>query len=139
MQTQKIEMEDLIRKYCKAWNNLNVGEIADEFHDDIEHHSQVILEVLKGKPKVVDYLKKKFEAIKSGDEPVKMYPVKHQNVLCAALFQLIVEPQANPFAIGLGNKKKPYRFGVIAFKFQDNKISQTCFCIIPTFEEVEFV
>ena len=132
-------MEHLIKKYCKAWNDLNVSEINDDFHDDIEHHSQVILEVLKGKPKVIDYLEKKFEAIRTGNEPVKMYLVKHQNVHYAAMFQLINEPETNPFARGPGNKKKPYRFGVIDFKFQDNKISQTCFCIIPTFDELEYL
>lgn len=132
-------MEYLIKKYCKAWNKLNTAEIMDDLHDNIEHHSQVILDVIKGKESVLDYLEKKFQAIKAGDEPIKMYPVKHKNIMYAALFQLINEPQTNPFATGPGNKKTPYRFGIIAFKFKDYKISETCFCIIPTLEEVDFL
>ncbi len=132
-------MEALIRKYCKAWNTLDVNEITDDIHDDIEHHSQVILDVLIGKAKVIDYLNKKLTAIKEGNEPVKMYMIKFQKTLGAALFQLMNEPEVNPFAIGPGNKKKPYRSGIITFNFQDNKIIKTCFCIIPAVEEVDFL
>ena len=132
-------MEHLIKKYCKAWNDLNVQEVIDDLHNDIEHHSQVVLEVLKGKHKVIDYLENKFKLIKAGNEPVKMYLVKFQNTLYAALFQLINEPEKSPFVEVEREKKRPYRFGVIAFKFRDGKISQTCFCIIPTLAEVEFL
>lgn len=132
-------MEHLIKKYCNAWNNLSTVDIINDMHDDIEHHSQVVLEVLNGKQKVIDYLDKKFASIKKGNEPVRMYPVKHQDVLYGGLFQLIDKPEVSPFVSGPGNKKKPYRFAVIAFKFKEDKIVRTCLCIIPTVEEVEFL
>lgn len=132
-------MTDIIESYIKAWNDLNVQEVADYFHDKAEHHSQVVLEVLKGKSKVIDYLSNKFEAIKRSNEPIKMYLAKYQGNFCVAMFQLLNQPEINPFASGKGNIKKPYRSGVITFKFQDDKIIRTCFCIIPTINEIEFL
>ncbi len=132
-------MENLIKKYCNAWNNLTTEDIIDDMHDDIEHHSQIVLKVLKGKQKVIEFLDKKFTRIKIGDEPVKMYLVKYRNVLYAGLFQLIDKPEVNPYVSGEVRKKQPYRFVVIDFKFKEDKIVRTCLCIIPTLEEVEFL
>jgi hypothetical protein len=130
-------MQEIISKYILAWNTLTISGMEEIFDDNVEYHSQVVLNVLKGKPAVLNYMNGKFNVLADGTQPAKTYLAMYGDEYCAAMMQLAATAEANPFTNSI--RKLPFRFAVLMFKFKDDKICQICFCIIPGMSDIKFV
>ena len=141
------ENENLIKAFCRAWNNLDISFIENQFCDDLEYSSQMVLANINGKDAYQDYLKAKFKAIKEGKDSVKAELGYFGDEPCLILVQTLETPEPAPYSKrtimsdGTINKSAVYlseRKAVILFKFENNKIKSASMCMIaPNISDVK--
>ena len=60
----------IIETVCQAWNKLDASLYESILSENFEYISFWVFETMKGRDRYMDYIKRKFEAIRNGDNPV---------------------------------------------------------------------
>ncbi|WP_321289371.1 hypothetical protein [uncultured Sunxiuqinia sp.] len=134
---------ELIEGYILAWNTLNPALLDPILDDKVEYHSQMVLDVLKGKTAVLEYYGKMFETINKNNSPVIAENAFLNNIPCTVLTQFFIDDGLNGNNTSLIKEgttecgfKYNYRDSVILFEFKDEKISKINLCITPNPSEI---
>ncbi len=110
-----ITTKDAAIAYAKAWNNLDCSEFLELLDENAHYASQWVLDELKNKQAISDYLIDKMEAIKKGTSIIKAdIGINQFEEDCVVISQK--------------NEKQNTKI-VVIFRVENNKIKRYDTCI----------
>jgi len=65
---------------CQAWNELDASLLEPIISEDFEYSSVWVFETMKGKERYMDYITKKFDAIRNSDNQVSAKVIYQEEI-----------------------------------------------------------
>jgi len=131
--------ETLVTAFCKAWNNLDISYIQNYLSEDFDYTSQMVLEPIYGKNQYLNYLTRKFVAIKEGNDPVTAEIGYFDNSPCLIISQQLATAEKALFKKlikmddGITDTFSVItniREAIILFKFNGEKVKSASLCTV---------
>lgn len=114
---------NLLNQFILSWNALNVFHIKEHISKDVIYESQWVLNSIKGKSEVLNYLKRKFETIKK--------EMKSKLILIYAVIGYLPSMNFKPCIILSQIISDKLNQVIILIEVNESKISRIDICFIP--------